>query len=96
MEHSFAALGWLNRCAGAVGSDRFEETAHRTRFCLAKAAGHAATPAETAVVAGLAASLEAVIEADADARRLLAESVAGIADACAAETTHLLTTIEGA
>lgn len=95
MEHSFAALGWLNRCAHSVGSDRFDESVRRTRFCLEKAAHHAATPAEAAVIDGLAASLGKVIEADAEARRLLADSVSGIADACGAEASALLTAIEG-
>ena len=96
MDLSFAALGWLYRSANAVGSDRFAETVHRSRFYLDKAAGHAATPAEAAVVTGLNASLDALIQADADARQLLADSVAAIADTCAAEIDQLLETTEGA
>ena len=96
MELSFAALGWLNRSAQAVGSDRFAETVHRSRFNIEKAAGHAATPAELAIIAGLTASLDALIQADADARQVLGDSVSGIADACAAEMAQLLESTEGA
>jgi hypothetical protein len=96
MDLSFAALGWLNRSAQAVGSDRFTETIHRSRFNIEKAAGHAATPAELAIITGLTASLDALIQADADARQLLSDSVTGIADACAAEMAQLLESTEGA
>ena len=92
---SFASLGWLLRSAHAVGSERFDEAVRRSRFYLEKAAGHAATPAEAAVIDGLAASLDGLVRADADARQLLTESVAGIADACAMELTQFLETIEG-
>lgn len=96
MDLSFAALGWLHRCAQAVGGDRFDETVRRSRFYLEKAAGHAATPAETAVISGLAAALDALIRADADARHLLGDSVSEIAEACAAEIAQLFETTEGA
>lgn len=96
MELNFAALGWLQRSAQAVGSDRFPETLQRSRFYLEKAACHAATPAEAAVITGLAASVDALLQADVDARQLLDDSVSGIADACAAELDQLLETTEGA
>ena len=96
LELSYNTLGWLLRCARAVGSDRFDETVHRVRFYLQKVAAHAGTPADTAVIDGMAASLAALIDADADARRLLADSVSGIADACADEVSRLLDTIDGA
>lgn len=96
MELSFATLGWLHRSAHAVGGDRFDETVQRARFYLRKAAAHAGTPADNAVIDGLAASLAGLVEADAGARRLLADSVSGIAEACAAEAGQLLNTIEGA
>lgn len=86
---SFAALGWLHRASIAVGSDRFTETLHRSRFYLTQAAAHAATPAELAMIAGLSASLDGLIQADANARELLSDSVTGIADACAAEIEQL-------
>lgn len=95
MELSFGALGWLCRSANNVGSDRFAESVARSRFYLERTACHAATPAEAAIVDGLAASLDALIQADADARELLGESVTGIADACAAESDQLLETIDG-
>lgn len=91
----FAALGWLCRSAQAVGSDRFAETARRSGFYLDKAASHAHTPAELAVITSLTASQDALILADADARRLLANSVVGITDSCATEVAQLLDTIEG-
>ena len=40
-------------------------------------------------------NLEALIPADADARRLLDDSTTGIAEACATEVAHLLDTMEG-
>ena len=95
MDLSFAALGWLNRCAQAAGSDRFDETARRSRFYINTAAGHAHTPAELAIVTGLTTTLDALVVADAEARALLADSVSTIADACATEVTHLLESIEG-
>lgn len=95
MDLSFASLGWLHRSAQAVGSDRFAEAVTRSRFYLDKAAGHAVTPAEAAVITGLAAAVDALIQADADARRLLGDSVTGIADACAAEVAQMLENIEG-
>lgn len=95
MELSFAALGWLQRSAQAVGSDRFPETLQRSRFYLDKAASHAATPAEAAVITSMATAVDALLQADADARELLDDSVTGIADVCAAEIDQLLETTEG-
>lgn len=74
MDHSFAALGWLNRGTQAVGSIRFPECVRRVQFYLRKAAARAETPAERAVVQGLSASLDALIHADAQARELLDDS----------------------
>lgn len=96
MELSFAALGWLQRSAQAVGSDRFPEALQRSRFYLEKAAGCAVTPAEAAVINSLTAAVGDLFQADADARRLLDDSVTGIADACAADIDQLLETTEGA
>ena len=96
MELSFAALGWLNRSAQAVGSEKFVETVQRSRFNIGKAAGYAATPAELAIITGLTTSLDTLIQADADARHVLGDSVSGIPDACAAEIAQLLETAEGA
>ena len=96
MELSFAALGWLNRSAQAVGSEKFVETVQRSRFNIGKAASYAATPAELAIITGLTTSLDTLIQADADARHVLGDSVSGIADACAAEVAQLLETTEGA
>lgn len=78
MELSFAALGWLARAADAAGTAKFTESVQRARFNLTKAAGYAKTPAEVAVIAGLASSLEGLIEADADAREVLAASLSGL------------------
>lgn len=96
MDLSFAALGWLHRSAHAVGSGRFPEAVLRCRFYLEQAAAHAATPADFAVLRGLTASLEDLIEADADAQRLLEESVSGIIEACASDADRLLGTTEEA
>lgn len=96
LDLSFAALGWLHRSAIAVGSDRFEETVQRTRFYLSRAVRHALTPAETAVITGLATCVDGLIQADTAARHVLADSVTGIADACAAEVVQLLDATEGA
>ena len=95
MDLSLAALNWLCRSAQAIGSDRFAETACRRSLDLVKAASHAHTPAEREIIAGLTASLDALILADAEARELFADSLAGIADACATEIAHLLESIEG-
>ncbi len=40
-------------------------------------------------------NLEALSQADADARRLLDDSATGIAEACATESAHLLDPMEG-
>ena len=72
---TFAALGWLNRAAQAVGAIRFTESIKRARFYLERAASHAVTPAEVAVITGLTSSLQGLIQADADARALLEESL---------------------
>ena len=78
MELSFAALGWLHRAAQAVGSIRFTESIQRSRFNLERAKDHARTPAELAVIAGLASSLQGLIRADADTRELLAASLSAL------------------
>lgn len=75
MDVTFAALGWLNRTAQAVGSERFAEAVTRSRFYLNRARKIAGTPAELAVITGLASSLPGLIEADAQARGLLEESL---------------------
>ena len=75
MDLSFAALGWLNRAAQAAGAIRFTESVERARFYLEKAASHAVTPAEVAVITGLTSSLQGLIQANADARALLEESL---------------------
>ena len=75
MDVTFAALGWLNRTAQAVGSERFAEAMTRSRFYLDRARTIAATPAELAVITGMAASQQGLIEADAQARELLEESL---------------------
>lgn len=75
MDHSFAALGWLHRAAQAVGANRFTESTTRARFYLEKAAGHAVTPAEVAVITGLTSSLQGLNQANAEARALLEESL---------------------
>ena len=78
MEVTFAALGWLNRTAQAVGSERFAEAVTRSRFYLDRARNLAATPAELAVITGMASSLPGLIEADVQARELLEESLSDI------------------
>ena len=75
MELSFAALGWLARAAAAAGGIAFPEALQRARINLKRAAGYAGTPAEVAVVTGLTSSLQGLIEADAEARKLLEESL---------------------
>ena len=75
MDVTFAALGWLNRTAQAVGSERFAEAMTRSRFYLDRARNIAATPAELAVITGLVASQQGLTEADAQARELLEQSL---------------------
>jgi hypothetical protein len=94
MEFSFAALGWINRAARAVGSDRFVETVHRARFNIDGAAAYAVTPAEMAVLEGLSATLDAVVQADAEARALLGEAVSELAEAFAADVDQFLQTTD--
>lgn len=91
MELSFAALGWINRTAQAVGSDRFPESATRTRFYIARAEEHAYTPAEQAVIDGMYHSLELLADVNAQARALLAESCTGM---LADEATEFIELIE--
>lgn len=90
MEHSFAALGWLQRAAQAVGSARFAETLDRARFYLDKADAHAHTPGEDAVLAGLHDSLDSLIAANAAARTLLARGCEQMSVADAAEFVELI------
>ena len=70
IDHSFAALGWLNRASVAVGSTRFDECVQRVEFNLRKAAAVVKTPGDRVVVDGLAASLAEMVRADAEARQL--------------------------
>lgn len=88
MDLSFAALGWVNRAAQAVGSDRFAESVNRSRFYIARAEEHAATPAERAVIEGLYFSVDLIIEANAKARTMLAESCQEMAVADLVEFTE--------
>lgn len=90
MDLSFAALGWLCRAAGAVGSARFAETLDRARFYLDRADEHCRTPADAAVMRGLNDSVDALITANAQARTLLWESVSGMDAGEAAEFVELL------
>ena len=92
MEFSFATLGWINRAAQAVGSDRFVETVHRATFNIDATAAYAVTPAEMAVLEGLSATLEAVIQADSEARALLDEAVSELAEAFTADVDQFLQT----
>jgi hypothetical protein len=94
MEFSFAALGWINRAAQAVGSDRFVETVHRARFNIDAAAAYAVTPADMAVLEGLSATLEAVIQADSEARALLGEAFSELAEAFTADVDQFLQTTD--
>jgi hypothetical protein len=84
MDHAYSTLGWLHRAAAAVGSERFEETISRTAFCFTRAAHHAHTPGEAALVTGLQVAIDELVTADAQARTLLADSVSGMdaAEAC--------------
>ena len=78
MDVTFAALGWLSRTAQAVGTERFAEAVTRSRFYLDRARNIAGTPAELAVITGMASSLPGLIEADVRARELLEESLSDI------------------
>lgn len=91
MEHSFAALGWLQRAAQAVGSPRFPETLDRVAFYLDKTARHAHTPGERAVLAGLWAAVSNLADANAQARTLLGH---GCEDMVVAEAAELVERIE--
>ena len=90
MEHAFAALGWLQRAAQAVGSVRFAESLERAAFYLDKTAGHSHTPGEQAVLAGLWAALSNLTEANAEARALLAQGCSGMMVADVAEFVELI------
>ena len=94
MSLSFAGLGWINRAARAVGSDRFDETVRRARFYIDEARAHALTPAEVAVIDGLSATADAVVRADADARVVLGESVSEMAETFAADVAQFLQTAD--
>ena len=87
MEHSFAALGWLQRAAQAVGSPRFSECLDRAAFYLDRAAARAHTPGEQAVLAGLWTALSGLADANAQARTLLGH---GCEDMVAAEAAELV------
>jgi hypothetical protein len=84
VDNSHAALTWAHRASQAVGSSRFAETVRRASFYFARAASHAHTPGEEALVSGLQAMIDDLVAADAAARVLLAGSVLGMnaAEAC--------------
>ena len=90
MDHSFAALGWLNRAGQAVGSARFAETLDRAQFYLDKANLFCVTPGEVAVLQGLYDSLDRLIAANAEARGLLARGCESMLAADAAEFVELI------
>jgi hypothetical protein len=89
VDFTHAGLGWLLRAAEAVGAPRFRELVDRAGFYLDKAFVVAQTPAERVVVDGLIQSGLALLEADAEARRVLTESVSGMSAADAAEFVEL-------
>ena len=89
MDHSFAALGWINRAAQAIGADRFFESLERSQFYLERTSAHAQTPAEKAIVYGLAEMMARLIAADRDAREMLKESCAGMDAADATEFVEM-------
>jgi len=89
MDHSFAALGWLQRAGQAVGSARFPEALTRARFYLDKAEEHVHTPGEDAVLQGLYDSLDYLIAANAAARTLLARGCEQMTAADAAAFVEL-------
>lgn len=89
MEHAFAALGWLQRAAQAVGSVRFAESLERAAFYLDKTAGHSHTPGEQAVLAGLWTALSNLTEANVQARALLAQGCSGVMVADVAEFVEM-------
>ena len=91
---SFDSLQWLLHAADTVGSQHFAEAVQNSRFHLTKALHHSRSPGRTAIVSSLAASLDALIQADADARRLLREWAAGLAETCSAEVEQLLAQAE--
>jgi hypothetical protein len=90
VDFTHAGLGWLIRAANAVGAPRFQELVDRAGFYLDKAFVVAQTPAERAVVDSLIQSGLALLEADGDARRVLAESVSGMSAADATEFVELI------
>lgn len=89
MDVSFACLGWLNRAAQAVGSERFFESLERAQFYLDRTQSCVSTPAERAVWQGLYEALGGLIDADRAARRTLAESCQEMAVADIAEFVEL-------
>jgi hypothetical protein len=90
VDFTHAGLGWLLRAADAVGAPRFRELVDRAGFYLDKAFVAAQTPAERVVVDHLIRSSLALLNADADARRVLAESVSGMNAADASEFVELI------
>ena len=96
LDLSFAALGWLFRCTGAIGSPRFGEALERTQFYLMRANAYAETPAEKALVWALFEGLGEINGENLAAERLLAESVSGMNAAEATEFVELIETeVEG-
>ena len=78
VDHTHAALTWAYRASQAVGSFRFVETIRRAAFYFERAASHAHTPGEEALVSGLQVMIDNLVAADAAARVLLAGSVSGM------------------
>jgi hypothetical protein len=89
LDLTYTVLGWSHRASQAVGSDRFSETMSRAEFYFVRAASHALTPGEEAIVTGLQLTLDSLIAADAAARVLLCESVSGMSAADATEFVEL-------
>lgn len=67
----------------------------RARFYLDKAAGYAATPADAALITGLASALDALVRADVNARQVLGEAMSAVDDDVAARFAASPPTEEG-
>lgn len=92
MNHTFAVLGWCHRAVGAVGSPRFGEIISRAANEFQKAAQHAHTPGDSALLTGLNVMIDDLVVTDAQVRALLTESVSGMN---AAEATEFVEMVEG-
>lgn len=86
---SFATLGWINRSARAIGANRFFECLERAQFYLERTIATAQTPAERAIVYGLAEMMARIIDADREAREMLKESCSGMDAADATEFVEM-------